>query len=369
MPDNIISLDIYNLSTYALFVYNLSTSLQFDSDKNARDNATVGHSVVAASLPMSTKQYAINITYILVALFGVLGNLLSLTIICTHPPLRKKLPNYYYINQTVADLFVCILLVPSVTVGLISYGYSTTPLCLIWQSRALFVGLYDVSVYSIVALSVERYLEVVYPIWHKLNVTKTKVKLTIVGTWIFAIAFKFTYISSTTRAVNGVCLICEFYPSAFVSSAAGLLDCFVAFLFPLFIIFLCYILMWRKLQTKVKPHSGPTRQSVGTTSNDASMSRARRNILTTLFIVVAFLIVCNSYKQTLIVLKFLHVYAVDLGSVFFNISQILSFMNATIEPYIYLSYHREFQAGFRKLFKMTKVSDLENSRQTKSSGT
>jgi len=354
MANNILT-SIYNVSTSPLFVYNLSTSPLFDAVLNDTfDNATLGLSAVLilASLPISTNQYVISVTYILVAVFGVVGNLLSLTIICTHPPIRKRLPNYYIINQTIADLLVCILLVPSVSVGVIPYGYSTPLLCLLWESRALFVGVYDVSVYSIAALSVERYLEVVYPIWHKLNVTKVNVKVTIMVIWIFGITFKVTGMLPTTRAVNGICIISRFFPSAFASSATGVLNCSVSFIFPLFIIFVCYIQMWRKLRNKVKPHGGPFTQSTSTKSTNASMSRARRNILATLVIIVAFLIVSNSYKQVLLMLNYLHIIYLDLRSVYFNISQIIAFMNATIEPYIYLSYHREFKAGFRKLFKL-----------------
>jgi len=114
-------IDVYNLSTSALFVYYLSTSPMLDRVINDTDNATLALFVVKTltSLPFSTKQYAINITYILVSIFGVVGNLHSLTVIFTHPPIRKKLPNYYFINQTIADLLVSILLVPSVTEGLI----------------------------------------------------------------------------------------------------------------------------------------------------------------------------------------------------------------------------------------------------------
>jgi len=365
MTDNILT-NIHNLSTSALFVYNLSTSPLFayklstsalfgGNMNDTSDNGTLGLSVVKTltSPPISTIQNAIRLTYILVSLFGVLGNLLSLIIICTHTPIRKRLSNYFFINQTIADLLVCILIVPSVTVGLIPYGIYATPLlCLLWESKVFFVGAYDVSVYSIAILSVERYLEVVYPIWHKLNVTKVKVVVTIMVIWIFGITFKVSCLLPTTRAVNGVCILYGFYPSALASSAAGVLNICVAFIFPLFTIFVCYIQMWRKFRNKVKPHSGPNAQIIVTSSTNATMSRARRNILTTLVIVVAFLIVCNSYKQGLMLLNFLHIISIDANSVYFNISRILSFMNATIEPYIYLSYHREFRAGFRKLFKL-----------------
>jgi len=353
-------------------VYNLSTSALFHGVLNNTDNATFGVSVVTtlASLPISTRQYAINITYILVAIFGVCGNLLSLTVICTHPPIRKRLPNYYFINQTIADLLVSILLIPGNTVGLIPYGYSTILLCYLWQSRAIFVGVFDVSVYCIAALSVERYLEVVYPIWHKLNVTKVKVIVTIVVIWILAILYRYAYSLPPTRAVNGVCIIAAFYPSTFASSLGGLINWFIEFLFPLSLILFCYIQMWRALRNKVGPPSGPITVTVssGTKSTNTSMSRVRKNILTTLVIIAAFFIVCNTYKQILVLLKYLSIIVWDSTSMSFNISQILAFMNATIEPYIYLIYHREFQIGFRKLFKCgVKRTDNDTSQTNASS--
>jgi len=175
--------------------------------------------------------------------------------------------------------------------------------------------------------------------------------VTIMIIWIFAITFKYAYGIPPTRAVNGVFIIAGFYPSTIASFVAGLINCFIEFFFPLSLILFCYIQMWRTLRNKVGPPSGPNTVNSGTKFTNASMSRVRRNILTTLVIIAAFFIVCNSYKQTLMLLNFLHIAPFDLTSVYFNISQILAFMNATIEPCIYLLYHREFQIGFRKLFK------------------
>jgi len=196
-----------------------------------------------------------------------------------------------------------------------------------------------------------------------------KVLLTILFIWICAIGYKYTYVLPPTRVVNGVCVIAAFYPSTIVSSVAGLINCFVEFIFPLFLILFCYIQMWRGLKKKVETQCGPTTVGGGGIRvTNASMSRVRRNILTTLVIIVTFFIVLNSYKQTLVLLKFLQIAPLDLSSVYFNISQILAFMNATIEPYLYLLYHREFQIGFRKLFKLGgKVTDNDTTQTNASS--
>ena len=223
-----------------------------------------------------------------------------------------------------------------------------------------------ISVYHILALSVERYLEVVHPIWHKLHVTRAKVVVTILIVWLFGFTYKYAYILPTTRVVNGVCSIANFYPSVLASTVGGLMNCFVDFIFPLILILFCYIRMWRRLRNKVKPHFYPTALSSEARATNTSMSRARRNILKTLVIIVSFFIGFNAHKQLLMLMKFLHIVVLDLSSVNFNISQILSFMNATIEPYIYLLCHREFQIGFRKLFKHREIRVHESScRETK----
>jgi len=304
------------------------------------------------ALSITTQQHAINITYIILALFGIIGNLLALIVIITHSPIRKRLPNYYFINQTIVDFLVSLLLVPTVTKGLISFGYSTTPLCLIWQSRVFFLAFYMISVYGILALSVERYLEVVHPIWHKLNVTKVKVIGTIVIVWLTGFIQKFSYQLPTSGAVNGFCYIAVFYPSRTASFVAGLTNGVFDFIFPLFLISFCYIQMWRCLKNKVKPQPAGPNISVKDRKYPlgSNLSQARKNIFVTLVIIVAFFVVCNTYKQVLILLRNLYIVPLDFTSIGFNVSQIMSFVNSTIAPYVYLLHHREFKNGFRKLF-------------------
>jgi len=80
--------------------YNNHTYLSNDSDVSSN---------------MSAVFSALNITYIVITVLGMLGNLLTLIVICTHSPIRNKLPNYYFINQTIVDFLLSILLIPSMT--------------------------------------------------------------------------------------------------------------------------------------------------------------------------------------------------------------------------------------------------------------
>ena len=104
---------------------------------------------------------------------------------------------------------------------------------------------------------------------------------------------------------------------------------------------------------KVAPQSSaPAASGVITVAPPSSISRARKNIIMTLLIVASFFIGCNLLKQLLLLVKFLGIAQVNTNSVIFNVSQILSIVNATIEPFIYLLHHREFQTGARKLFHL-----------------
>jgi len=232
-----------------------------NSNNNTNNNNTC-KSIITIVLNISSfhttsQQYALNVTYILVSVFGIIGKILALVVIFTNAPIRRRLLNYYFINQTIVDFLVSLLLIPSVTVGLIPFGYSTNLLCLAWQSRVIFLSLYNVSVNSILSLSVERYLEIVHPIWHKLHVTRVKVLLSILIVWLIGFVQKCLFILPTTRPVNGVCMLAKFYPSRTVSSVTGFINFIIHFLLLLSLISFCYIQMWRSLRNKIKSHPSP----------------------------------------------------------------------------------------------------------------
>jgi len=201
----------------------------------------------------------------------------------------------------------------------------------------------------------ERFMEIVFPIKHRLTVTRTKVLISISVVWLIGIGEKFALLMSPARWSETVGCFFQ-YPNDTAKKMAGLMNFFTEYVIPLVLIGTCYILMAWSLHNKVKVQhlaiathgvrgpgggGGPTKAVFG-------LSRAKKNILVTMIIIVAFFIALNTYKQYLLIFSCFG--RSKIGTLEFSVSQIFAFMNSTIDPYIYLVSHKEFRVGFRRLF-------------------
>jgi 7 transmembrane receptor (rhodopsin family) len=112
--------------------------------------------------------------------FGIVTNTFACFVIVCHTPLLKRLPNYFIINQCILDLVSGFLLILTIAVT-----YALTPvvtnntllylICAMFNTRFLFTGTFTASIWNLTAMSLERYVEIVHPIRHKLYMTRAKV--------------------------------------------------------------------------------------------------------------------------------------------------------------------------------------------------
>ena len=137
--------------------------------------------------PLELKVYysaitsGIQILHISIGVVGITGNLLALIVFLGHKPLLKRPANYFLVSQCTINLLVSILLILTIMVDASHWSPSVVvPMCYLWNSRALFSGLFQSSIYNIALLTVERYLEIVHPIKHRLKISKGKVIASII---------------------------------------------------------------------------------------------------------------------------------------------------------------------------------------------
>jgi hypothetical protein len=287
------------------------------------------------------------IAYIVVGIIGIIGNGLTFAVIITSKSLRKKLHNLFIINQCLVDIMLNIILFPTM---LVTVTYTNVAICFLWQLRPFFAALSVSSIYSIVALAVERYLEVVFSIRHRLHVTRKKIIISMVAIWILAIMYKFATGAPATKFVDGICYVATQYPSNGVRVTMGAIILIVEYVSPLSIIIFCYVSMARSLRNKVHPQIAMTTSTLPQVEVK-SLSRGERNVTKTLVIVIACFVVCTTYKQVVIFLLYAGIDGVSPTSVGFNVAQLMSSASTCIYPYIYLASHNEFNKGVRKLFR------------------
>jgi len=152
-------------------------------------------------------QYAI----IGIGIFGTAANALVLYGLVTYHvrETKKRAVNLLLINQNLLDLSSCVLLVITYSIK-VSNIYLTGALgyflCTIFvNDSAQYCALYG-SIINLMAITVERYLKVVHPLWSKKYLKRWVIYVTMVFAWIGGILRSVPVAFVTTRVRDRVCL-------------------------------------------------------------------------------------------------------------------------------------------------------------------
>ncbi|KAI5719711.1 hypothetical protein M8J76_013695 [Diaphorina citri] len=116
----------------------------------------------------------VNAFLILCALCGTVFNILVIFIFYRRPSLRSP-SNRFILNLVVANLLSCVVFAP------------TTMLLDLVSSGGLSVLVVTSSIFSVVAIAIDRYSAVLNPLHYAMSVTKTRSILLIGGTWLSAL--------------------------------------------------------------------------------------------------------------------------------------------------------------------------------------
>jgi hypothetical protein len=295
-------------------------------------SSTTELSAISSRIDTATILKAVTIT---IGLVGILGNLFALLVFIYHQPLRKRIPNYFLINQSVLDLIVGFVLILNTTVVVDNpTGASLIAICFLFHSRLFLYGPIMTSTWNLVALAFERYMEIVHPIRHKLSLTKKKVVAAISGVILGCMTYKLILDIAVAKIIDGVC-VTGWFPNQ-TSVAFGLtINAFLEFFLPVSLIAFCYIEMARAVRRKINV----------STSGNSQMNRASKNILKILSIVVISVVVSAGPRQFLY-LYFASGQPIEVNGEPFIITLILNYSSCCVNPFIYMLKYEEFQKEF-----------------------
>lgn len=333
------------------------------------------------------------VAVIILGTIGVVGNLLVLVILFMHRPLRKPLTSTLIINQSLVDLTGSLFLSLTYLYLDSPYEYFDSPAsylaCYFLEDRMLMFSSMNVSTFSLLAITLERYVMIVHPIMHRNSVKRSKLVASSVLTWLIGYAwtcapsFPFKYIE------NKSCVLYQ-WPSLQQQRLWGILYIIGSFFLPmiLFIGLYTHILIALHQKTaKVNPsrrscrvqpqavheiqdnakQSASTSEDRGkaaphfqiglnnmgergqctdhtqpTSSNSASqtkkvrgkLSTAQINVTRTMIVVTVAFAVCWTPNQ-IYYLCFNLGYNVDFLSADYLLTLFLCFSNCCINPFIY----------------------------------
>lgn len=201
-------------------------------------------------------QIAITTVFAVLVLIGVIGNTLSCLVIVINRSMKTPM-NYLILNLAAADIMVVLFIAPRfVLIHAFEHphGFVGSLICKLFTGGNFCWMGGSASVFTLVAISVERYFAVVHPYGTRGKLTMKKVKFVIAACWVFAIVFNlplFLFIHYNEE----IDFCTEFWPKDWMAKAYST-AWFVFFgVLPIGLMFALYVRVIRRLW--LKPQNGP----------------------------------------------------------------------------------------------------------------
>ena len=196
---------------------------------------------------------AIAISYIAIGVVGVVGNFFAAFILLKF---RKK--NFFHLlllNQCFIDVAASAFLVALSSNTYDSggnFGLSGQLYCFLWNNKVILWSLFLCSTLNLVALNLERYMEVVFPIVHKTKLIRIHVYVLMALVWMAGFVYNLALKIPTSYVENGKCIHMRRWPSKAAQRFGGVLNALLYFFIPVIIMILLTIAIVRVLKRRVK---------------------------------------------------------------------------------------------------------------------
>ncbi len=329
-----------NTSTFQL-IEHMTTENTIGLMSNSTDEYQVA-SVISSS-------HQIGLAYIIIGVTGIVSNFFVLVVMLNNKSIRENITNMYIMNQSCIDFTVSLLMVATARVNShVPYsGLAGVIYCKMWQSKVFLLGWFSSSTYNLMALTLERYSAIVYPIWHKTSFTKFKVKVSFVFIWLMGPMYQSLIMPTTSIVINGQCSVYSQWPNKIAYTIYGVTNVIFEYFIPILILVCAYSKIALVLHKRVQKSQG--KNQGGTSKQDDKWRRGRRNTIQTLVLVAVSFVSCWTINQ-IYYFMFTLGYTPEYVSDFYHGTVIAIHCNLCVNPFIYSLKYEPFQNAARHLF-------------------
>ena len=232
--------------------------------------------------------------FLVIGIIGTVANLFVILALGSSLQIRQKLVNTLIIHQSFVDLLSSIALVGTAHLdGLDEHGltgaYADIYCFFVAPKWPLWVLMFTSS-YSLMFLNVERYISIVFPIYHHTNVTRKKVLMMLPIVWILGMV-EDSMIASTFVSTNGACGVGT--TSYHLKMNWFILIAYIVlhFFLPVILVLFLYGHMILLLKTSVKSKGDST-----SARRDNIMEKAKNNIFKTMLLITICYAICYAFN-------------------------------------------------------------------------
>lgn len=329
-----------------LLLYDFSMASQSDVALLQSINMTSVNDTNTLSIEMASMERVVSMLVPLlfgcIFITGLIGNALVVLVVARNAAMRNT-TNLLILNLAVADLLFIVFCVPFTACD---YALAYWPFGDLWCRvvQYLILVLACASIYTLVLMSLDRFLAVVHPLQsmrlrNTRNATYALIALwTIILTTCAPALLTHGVIEYEYGSPQNMYLACRYTAHAFLTYAAFQFTFFcVSYVAPLFVAFALYMGMLQRLWTSGRA--------------PACSSRRRRKKVTRM-VVIVLLIFAVSWApiQLMLVCRSLRWCSMRSGSAVAAqiAAQVLAYMNSCVNPILYAFLSENFRKAFRK---------------------
>ncbi|XP_071488584.1 allatostatin-A receptor-like [Diadema antillarum] len=326
-----------------------------DEDKNssASHNKTDGHKTHEPEwevMPLKWTWYII--LQLISGILGTLGNLLVAVIIFQRRSSARS-TDILIGSLAIADFLTSIFIIPTPRPIRVPNSWRGMLYCLILFPDIPLWTSVTASSYILMAISIDRFIAVVFPLQFGRIVTNRRVKFAIVFIWLAAfLSLSFSFFIIKVDESSHQCVLT-------ISTAAGY-AAMGYFWFSIRIIVPVLTMLITQSIIAVKLHiQSSTFKANETSAATAFHIVARNRVIGMMFLVIVVYIVCWLPNQV----AFLG-YIVGfvppsyIGSPLHHVFTVLGFLNSCANPFIYLTRNPQFRIAFREFLTCAANTDV-----------
>ena len=277
-----------------------SSESMCDVEKNISECLMIDSAKQNASIAQNNEEtyWERSLGFLIIGIIGILANGFVIIILGSSIKIRRKLVNTLIIHQSFIDFFASVALVgtahlsPRDLHGL--EGIHSDIYCFFVMSKWPLWVMMLTSSFSLMFLNIERYISIVYPIFHHTKITRNKVLMFLPIVWILGLLEE-CLVASTFVSADGAC---DFGPTSYHTKASLvtlILYIILHFFVPVFLVMILYGHMIIRLRNVKSKHD------VGSEKRDDIMEKAKKNIFKTMLLITICYAVCYAFNCIYIV--------------------------------------------------------------------
>ncbi|WAQ99783.1 NPR15-like protein [Mya arenaria] len=320
------------------------------SDTFQQDNVTIPEMVSLSCLFFS------------IGIVGIIGNTLVVYVVFSDVKMRQSNTNILIVNLALADLSILLFGVPEIAQYMLNRGWLLGPSMCKIQRTVLVTALYS-SVMTLMAVCVERYIAIVFPIKAHIMCTRRRTAVVVVIIWITSVIlalptllFNVVIGFGETQGPVSIKFCVLVFPNDHFKKmyiAFKYTESILFYFIPLVVQIVCYIIIGKHLFVGIKElHGQNLRQSPGNTHSVkcSDTVTARRGVIKMLIVSVVLYFVSYSPHQVLLFYNTFSQQPFHQTWGFLVGVTVLAYLNSAGNPIIYCLFSERYRRKFKAIF-------------------